>query len=156
MNRFFAAFFAIVCLIGCEGAGPVSLIQSTPQAAVEVESAEVGSFFRELEGERQIINSTNLAQDRRGRTICRWLQQANPEIRELAKQDFLLVLTPARFGDTKSYALRRHQAQSFALLEPNKVYIQFQVIPHGVACPEYHGVIEPLEPKLLSFWHEGG
>lgn len=82
--------------------------------------------------------------------------KAIQELFSSKKQAFAFRLSKATPRSPGAYALQRHRAQGFVPLSPSKNYIQVQYVPKGLACPEYHGVVDLENLKLISFWVEGG
>jgi hypothetical protein len=86
------------------------------------------------------------------------LRASDAQIHRLTKAgNFSVVLSKAAPTNQNAYAVRRISAlNTKTVLDTNKPYLQIQIAPDGLACPEYHGVVDPNPLKLLSFWGEGG
>lgn len=118
----------------------------------------IPNLFNSLGAGRTVIQSTNLPARPSEQVLVNWLRASDPKIHGLTKVgNYAVVLSKVSPTNQHSYVLRRFSAFNTGTgLDTNKVYLQIQIIPFGLACPEYHGVVDPNPPKLLSFWGEGG
>ena len=111
----------------------------------------IQEYFDSLGTNRIVVESTNLLAGSREAALVNWLKISNEQIQRLTTGGaFRLVLSKAKPADPNAYAAAKVRG-----LDANRTYIQFQIIPGGLACPEFHGVMEQKPPKLISFWGEG-
>ena len=116
------------------------------------EQARIEQYLGAIGTGRTVIVSSNLVSTSCEYALVNWLNSTNAMLRNLINaRDFSVVLSKASPTNQNAYAVRQVTG-----LETNKLYIQIQIIPNGLACPEYHGVIDPKPLKLLAFWGEGG
>lgn len=128
-------------------AGEVTNTPPNPKA----ELARIERYLGTIGAERTVIASSNLVSTSSQYALVSWLNSTNEMIRRLTGAgDFSVVLSMASPTNQNAYAVRKVTG-----LATNKVYIQIRVIPDGLACPEYHGVIDPKPLRLLAFWGEG-
>jgi hypothetical protein len=113
-------------------------------------------FFGRMNEKPFVLTSDPKKLNESERAALAWLNQGIPAAGENKPGHFSYLLHAGKPGDADAYALRRHAAQDFAPLDPTKTYVQVRYRPDGLACPEFHGVIDPDGPTLLSFWGEGG
>lgn len=114
----------------------------------------VRKFFKDLGDGRYTISRGEPGLNEPDAHVLRWVLEAIPpaEIRRCDIQ--ALNFSKAIAGAASAYELKRHAAKGFSPLLPGRTYIQLHAV-HAASDPEFHGVIDGNEPKLLSFWGEG-
>jgi hypothetical protein len=150
--RLTGPLIVLLGIVACSGTR--SPDQSTAQETIDLPA--VAAFLSGLdEGIRVELTAEGPSatdRDRRRHTL-RWLRRELP-IPE-AEHDFKLILTRSSLADRSAYALRRGVELGLGLAD-DRTYVQVRYIPDGLACPEFHGVIDQRGPTLLLFWSEGG
>ena len=116
----------------------------------KTEQAKIERYLDTISAVRTVIASSNLVSTSSQYALVNWLTSTNKQIRSLTSGKYLIILSKASTTNQNAYAVRRVTG-----LETNKVYIQIQVIPDGLACPEFHGVMDPKPLRLVAFWGEG-
>ena len=64
------------------------------------------------------------------------------------------TLRKGKLSDAEAGRYLKYAAGDRVKLDPTKTYIHIKY--EGMACPETHGIIDPIGPTLLSYWTDAG
>lgn len=152
-----AALATAALLAGCPAPptpappGPAGVAPAASSPAPPDDLARVRAFLAALGPERTTLHSASPGDGAAAATFA-WLDRAITRTKVGAYAYHLARVD----GGSDAYALRRAAAQQKLEPLPGKAYVTVRFQPDGLACPEYHGVIDPDAPSLLAFWGEGG
>lgn len=139
---------AVTGLTGCSPSSEPATRHQPTDAEVD---AGARAYFAELSADSTVLHRRDALQGDAAMAFA-WLERvlARPNVASfgyhLARVD----------GNSPAYALARATAKGKLSPVAGKAYVTLRYVPDGLACPEYHGVVDPEGPTLLAFWGEGG
>jgi hypothetical protein len=167
----------LLVLVACETEGPVELRTVVP-ADVVVDEAAAQQALKAIGSSPVRLCAADVDRGSPRSHLLAWLNQrvtfAQRYLEQGRAEAICYDLRGARLAD-RSYGLVRHGAQRelwddapgrdaerrraarrFPPLAASKDYVEVRFLWPGIGCPEFHGVIDPSAPKVLSLWSEGG
>lgn len=119
--------------------------KSTPSFIVE-------EYFKSLDDIPVTISDKDDQLGDKEKTALSWLTENVSRGKE-SENEKRFVISKSSLDSAGGDILKRHNAKKFPPLTADKAYVQVRYLRNGVTT-EYHGVIDPEGPQLLSFWKE--
>ena len=136
--------------------GDLPAILSVLDLPTKPDAKLVSQYFKQAEEKRFTLSTESKELAAPARHALSWLIQELHGSAATKGRHYSFRLSRTKRGTEHDYEIHRVAAMNPAAIDSGKYYIQVQYFPHvGLACPEFHAVIDLDVPKVISHWSEG-